>query len=162
MSVIRFLTTRPALPVKNPAYHYSRDFSHDGKGKLYLVFEGVDSCFYVYVNGRFVGFSQISHRLSEFDVTDFAVEGKNRLDVVVQKWCTGSYFEDQDKWRFTGVFRDVYLLKREKGHIIDYKIETVCFGRKCGNRLFSPFGRSRGSCFRRAETESRGRRTSVF
>lgn len=114
----------PRVPVKNPAYHYSRDFSHDGKGKLYLVFEGVDSCFYVYVNGRFVGFSQISHRLSEFDVTDFAVKGKNRLDVVVQKWCTGSYFEDQDKWRFTGIFRDVYLLKREKGHIIDYKIET--------------------------------------
>lgn len=118
----------PRVPVKNPAYHYSRDFFAEGRGKLYLVFEGVDSCFYVYVNGKFVGFSQISHRLSEFDVTDFVIAGQNRLDVVVQKWCTGSYFEDQDKWRFTGIFRDVYLLRREEGHIADYKIETSVSG----------------------------------
>lgn len=114
----------PFVPVNNPAFHYSRSFSATGKDKLYLLFEGVDSCFYVYINGRFVGFSQISHRTSEFDVTAFVSAGENRLDVVVQKWCAGSYLEDQDKWRFTGIFRDVYLLSRPENHIVDYKIET--------------------------------------
>ena len=113
----------PFVPVKNPAFHYSRNFEADGQGKLYIVFEGVDSCFYIYVNGKFAGFSEISHRLAEFDVTSFVRPGENRLDVVVQKWCAGSYLEDQDKWRFTGIFRDVYLLKRPEGHIVDYKIE---------------------------------------
>ena len=112
------------VPAKNPAFHYSRLFETDGKDRLYLVFEGVDSCFYVYVNGKFVGFSEISHKLSEFDISEFVDPGENRLDVIVQKWCAGSYFEDQDKWRFTGIFRDVYLLKRPEGHIVDYKIKT--------------------------------------
>lgn len=119
----------PYVPVRNPAYHYSRTFSAEKEGKLYLVFEGVDSCFYVFVNGKYVGFSQISHRMSEFDITAFVLGGENRIDVVVQKWCAGTYFEDQDKWRFTGIFRDVYLLKRPEGHIVDYKIETRIDGR---------------------------------
>ena len=119
----------PFVPVRNPAYHYSRVFRAPAGEKLYLVFEGVDSCFYVYVNGKFVGFSQISHRLSEFDITSFVCEGENRLDVVVQKWCAGTYLEDQDKWRFTGIFRDVYLLSRPQGHLVDYKIETRVFER---------------------------------
>lgn len=117
----------PRVPVQNPAFHYSRMFEAGGTEKLYLVFEGVDSCFYVYVNGRYVGFSQISHRISEFDITDHVRKGENRLDVIVQKWCAGTYFEDQDKWRFTGIFRDVYLLKRPSNHIVDYKITAeVC------------------------------------
>lgn len=117
----------PYVPIKNPTYHYSRSFCAPQGEKLYLVFEGVDSCFYVYVNGKFVGFSQISHRMSEFDITGYIVGGENRLDVLVQKWCTGTYFEDQDKWRFTGIFRDVYLLSRPAGHLVDYKIETSIF-----------------------------------
>ncbi len=118
----------PFVPIENPAYHYSRTFRIEQPEKLYLIFEGVDSCFYVYVNGNYVGFSQISHKMSEFDITEFAKKGENRLDVVVQKWCAGTYFEDQDKWRFTGIFRDVYLLKRPNGHVIDYKIETNVAG----------------------------------
>ena len=118
----------PYVPIKNPTFHYSRAFEWDGKEKLYLVFEGVDSCFYVYVNGKYVGFSQISHKISEFDITDFSKEGENRLDVLVQKWCAGTYLEDQDKWRFTGIFRDVYLLRRPVGHLVDYKIETSVNG----------------------------------
>ena len=118
----------PRVPVNNPAFHYSRTFQAAGKGREYLVFEGVDSCFYVYVNGQYVGFSQISHRVSEFDVTGFVRKGENRLDVVVQKWCAGTYFEDQDKWRFTGIFRDVYLLHRPEGHLVDYKIGTKVNG----------------------------------
>lgn len=114
----------PFVPSENPAYHYSRTFEAKKNGRKYLVFEGVDSCFYLYLNGKFVGFSQISHRVSEFDVTDYIVDGKNKLDVLVLKWCAGTYFEDQDKWRFTGIFRDVYMLDRPEKHIVDYKIET--------------------------------------
>lgn len=80
------------------------------------------------MNGQYVGFSQISHRVSEFDITDCVHKGKNRLDVIVKKWCASTYFEDQDKWRFTGIFRDVYLLKRPARHIYDYKIETKLIG----------------------------------
>lgn len=102
----------PFVPSENPAFHYSRTFNTTKQDKQYLIFEGVDSCFYVYLNGKFVGFSQISHRVSEFDVTDYLIDGENKLDVLVLKWCAGTYFEDQDKWRFTGIFRDVYMLTR--------------------------------------------------
>ena len=114
----------PFVPTNTPAFHYSRKFSLGRSGRQYLVFEGVDSCFYLYVNGKFVGFSQISHRVSEFDVTDFVRDGENKIDVLVLKWCAGTYFEDQDKWRFTGIFREVYLLSRPEKHVVDYKIET--------------------------------------
>lgn len=115
----------PHIPTKNPAYHYSRKFDWSASGeRAYLVFEGVDSCFYLYVNGKFVGFSQISHRISEFDITRYVVNGENKIDVLVLKWCFGSYLEDQDKWRFTGIFRDVYLLRRPKKHLTDYAVTT--------------------------------------
>ena len=116
----------PIVPEKNPCYHYRRAFVYDKQDaeRVYFVTEGVDSCFYLYVNGVFVGFSQISHKLSEFEITPFLKVGENQLDILVLKWCVGSYLEDQDKWRFTGIFRDVYLLKRSKNHITDYSIRT--------------------------------------
>lgn len=120
----------PRVPNKNPAYHYSRKFSYHKNGeKAYLVFEGVDSCFYLYVNGNFAGFSQISHRISEFDITDLLIDGENKIDVLVLKFCFGSYLEDQDKWRFTGIFRDVYILRRPKKHLTDFKLETGLSGK---------------------------------
>ena len=61
----------PYVPVRNPAYHYSRSFEIEKAEELYLVFEGVDSCFYVYINGKYVGFSQISHKMSEFNITEY-------------------------------------------------------------------------------------------
>ena len=85
----------------------------------------VDSCYYVWLNGRYVGYSQVSHSTSEFDVTDLLVDGKNKLAVLVVKWCDGSYMEDQDKFRTSGIFRDVYLLKRPKNGIVDYFVGTV-------------------------------------
>ena len=125
-----FMFDPPRVPKRNPAFHYSRSFDApaiaEGK-KVYLLFEGVDSCFYLYVNGKFVGFSQVTHRTSEFDITKFVREKDNRLDVLVLKWCFGSYLEDQDKWRFTGIIRDVYLLYRDPEHIFDYKIETFLY-----------------------------------
>ncbi len=115
----------PYVPSRNPAFHFSRTFTWSSVGeRAYLVFEGVDSCFYLYVNGKEVGFSQISHRISEFDITNFVVEGENKVDVLAVKWCKGSYLEDQDKMRFTGIFRDVYLLRRPQNHLTDYKITT--------------------------------------
>ncbi len=124
-----FADNPPYTPNINPAYHYSRYFTlKKGDKKQYLCFEGVDSCFYVYVNHQFVGFSQISHRVSEFDITNYLVEGENKLDVLVLKWCMGSYLEDQDKFRYTGIFRDVYILSRPQKHIVDYKIDTALDG----------------------------------
>jgi beta-galactosidase len=90
----------------------------------YLNFEGVDSCYYVWVNGTFVGFSQVSHSTSEFDISALLVEGTNTLAVLVMKWCLGSYYEDQDKFRMSGIFRDVYLLTRAQNHIRDYFVRT--------------------------------------
>ena len=90
----------------------------------YLNFDGVDSCFYLFVNGGYVGYSTVSHSHAEFDITDKLNIGNNELKVVVLKWCSGSYFEAQDKLRMSGIFRDVYVLCRPKDHIHDYKITT--------------------------------------
>lgn len=121
----------PYTPNMNPCYHYSREFAVDSRWaeyRSYLLFEGVDSCFYVYVNGKFVGYSNVSHRVSEFDISDYIKTGENTLDVLVLKWNMGSYLEDQDKWRFTGIFRDVYILLRPINHIVDYRIDTALDG----------------------------------
>ena len=119
----------PHIPKMNPSYHYSKRFCVDKLDECtYLLFEGVDSAFYVYLNGKFVGYSCISHRISEFDVANFVQLGENKIDVLVLKWNAGSYLEDQDNWRFTGIFRDVYLLHRPKEHITDYFIDTKIDG----------------------------------
>lgn len=122
-----FAIDPPYIPKENPCGVYSRDFAvpnaWDGF-KKYIVFEGVDSCFYLYINGRQIGYSQVSHMTSEFDITDALRDGTNRITVIVMKWCEGSYLEDQDKFRYSGIFRDVYLLGRPKGHLRDYEIRT--------------------------------------
>lgn len=78
----------------------------------------------MYINGKYKGYSQISHATSEFDVTELLQDGANRIDVLVLKWCISSYLECQDKFRFSGIFRSVYLLCRPEKHITDYKIEA--------------------------------------
>ncbi len=120
----------PYVPRENPCWHYRRTFrlAKEKGEKYYLNFEGVDSAFYLYVNGAFVGYSQISHATSEFDVTARLFDGDNTLDVVVLKWCASSYLECQDKFRFSGIFRSVYLLKRPSKHVTDYKIATRLVG----------------------------------
>ncbi len=113
----------PFVPTDNPTYHYQRTFTvEDLTENYYLNFEGVDSHFFVYLNKQFVGSGQISHATNEYDLSPYLVAGKNVLDVVVVKWCAGSYLECQDKFRFTGIFRSVYLLKRPQKHITDFKI----------------------------------------
>ena len=117
----------PYVPQDIPcgAYVHTFEYSRDEKApKSFLNFEGVDSCFYVWINGSYIGYSQVSHMTSEFDVTDVLQEGTNTVAVLVMKWCDGSYLEDQDKFRMSGIFRDVYILKRPKQAISDYHIKT--------------------------------------
>lgn len=112
---IPFPYDRPYVPHENPCGIYRKSFSLTKEQldhKIYLNFEGVDSCFYVWVNGEWVGYSQVSHSTSEFYISKWLHEGENTLAVLVLKWCDGSYLEDQDKFRMTGIFRDVYLLLR--------------------------------------------------
>lgn len=119
----------PYVPKDNPCGAYVTDFDYDQNEDAplaHLNFEGVDSCFYVWLNGRYVGYSQVSHSTSEFDITEFIRNGSNRLCVLVLKWCDGSYLEDQDKFRMSGIFRDVYILKRPAGSVFDYFIRTSC------------------------------------
>lgn len=119
----------PYVPKDNPCGAYVTDFIYDQNEDAplaYLNFEGVDSCFYVWLNGIYVGYSQVSHSTSEFDITEFIRNGSNRLCVLVLKLCDGSYLEDQDKFRMSGIFRDVYILKRPAGSVFDYFIRTSC------------------------------------
>lgn len=120
----------PRVPKNNPCWHYRRKFTLEKNAgeKYYLHFEGVDSAFYLYVNGKFKGYSQITHSTSEFDVTELVQNGENTLDVFVLKWCASSYLEDQDKFRFSGIFRSVYMLVRPEKHITDYRILTAFSG----------------------------------
>lgn len=117
----------PYVPRDNPCGAYVCEFVYqkiEEAPKVYLNFEGVDSCFYVWLNGAYIGYSQVSHCTSEFDISQVLTEGKNKLAVLVLKWCDGSYLEDQDKFRTSGIFRDVYLLHRPAEMIWDYHIKT--------------------------------------
>ncbi len=112
----------PFVPDENPCGLYSRKFTVPaamaGK-KIYLNFEGVDSAFYVWVNDEFAAYSQVSHMTSEIDVTSLVHSGENEIKVLVLKWSDGTYLEDQDMWRMSGIFREVYLLFRDETHIRD-------------------------------------------
>ncbi len=116
----------PYVPTDNPVAVYERTYEYTEDGfERYLVFEGVDSCFYLIVNNQMIGYSQVTHATSEFLITSALREGENRIAVVVLKWCDGTYLEDQDKFRFTGIIRDVYMLRRPKEHLTDYQIRTT-------------------------------------
>lgn len=117
----------PYVPQDIPcgAYVYNFEYKEDEKAKkAFLNFEGVDSSFYLWINGSYVGYSQVVHATSEFDITDVLKNGKNTIAVLVLKWCDGSYLEDQDKFRMSGIFRDVYILKRPQAYIRDYRVNT--------------------------------------
>ena len=121
----------PFVPDENPCGLYLRRFevsAEDKKLRTYLNFEGVDSCFYLWVNEQFAGYSQVSHSTSEFDVTDLLIEGENTVAVLVLKWCDGTYLEDQDKLRMSGIFRGVYLISRPESHVCDFFVKTELNG----------------------------------
>ena len=116
----------PYVPDNTPMGIYKREIviEQSEKQDYFINFEGVDSCFYLYVNNRFVGYSQVSHNTSEFLISPFIKEGINTITVAVLKWCDGTYLECQDKWRMSGIFRDVYLLKRPKLRLESYQVRT--------------------------------------
>lgn len=116
----------PYIDVDNPLFHYQRTINISNiDERIYIVFEGVDNAFYLFVNNQKVGYSLIAHSKSEFDITKYLKNGENKIDVLVLKWSASSYFECQDKFRFSGIFRDVYLLKRKEKHITDYRFITT-------------------------------------
>lgn len=118
----------PFVPTENPCGLYVRTFyvkKEMLEKDVFINFEGVDSCFYLYVNDSLAGYSQVSHMTSEFNITKLLRVGVNTLKVLVFKWCSGTYLEDQDKFRFSGIFREVYLLLRDKKHIKDIYLHTA-------------------------------------
>ncbi len=118
----------PHVPFEDPAGIYMRDITLPSRWKgfeIYLNFEGADTYFYVYVNNRFAGASQGAHLPSEFNITPLLKEGKNKLTVLVFKWAWSTYLEDQDFYRLSGIFRDVYLLARPVNHVRDVEIKTT-------------------------------------
>lgn len=117
----------PYVPTATPCGVYRRTFTvsdRQAAQKAYFVTEGVDSAYYLFVNGEFVGYNQVTHQSAEFDLTGRLCAGENTVALVVLKWCDGSYFEDQDKFRFSGILRDVYLLFRPEKHIRDFVLRT--------------------------------------
>ncbi|NQX65142.1 DUF4981 domain-containing protein [Paenibacillus alba] len=118
----------PFAPVKyNPVGSYTRSFTVPAawaKQPVYLSFQGVESAFYVWVNGDLVGFSQDSFTPADFDITPYLVEGENKLAVEVYRWSDASWLEDQDFWRLSGIFRDVYLYATPITHISDFMVNT--------------------------------------
>ncbi len=120
----------PYTEALNPVGVYSRTFKVNAKGqKTYLVFEGVSSYFELYVNGRYVGMSRASRCQSEFDITAFVTDGENLLTVAVYTMNVGSYLEDQDQFRYHGIFRDVYTLTRPQNHIRDIYLKPQMCGK---------------------------------
>ena len=115
----------PHVPFENPVsiYHRSFNFAKNG-GKQYLMFDGACSMFEVYVNGAFVGMSKGSRLSAEFDVTSFIKDGANDIAVKLYTYSDATYLEDQDCFRYNGIFRDVYIIDRPEEHVFDFFIHT--------------------------------------
>ncbi|MBQ2266140.1 MAG: glycoside hydrolase family 2, partial [Clostridia bacterium] len=137
----------PYVPNDNPCGVYEKTFEiKEIFGKSYFVFEGVASCAVLYINQKYVGFTQGSHLRSEFDITDFVKSGENTVRVWVYKWCCGSYLESQDCFRFNGIFRDCYVLQRPLDHIVNVEVSanettiTAAADKECDITIFDANG----------------------
>ena len=123
-----FTVEPPYVPDDNPCGLYERTFCVDAESiktkQVHIMFEGVDSCFYLFINKKFVAYSQVSHMTSDIVLNDYLVDGENTIQVLVLKWCDGSYLEDQDKIRSSGIIREVYLLFRDIVHVKDLFVKT--------------------------------------
>lgn len=122
-----YIMDPPNVPKENMCGVYMRDFTltkNMCERDLFLNFEGVDSCFYLWVNEKFVGYSSVSHSTNEFNISPYVCEGKNTVKVLVVKWNAQSYIEDQDMWRLSGIFREVYILARSRERISDVYVKS--------------------------------------
>ncbi len=116
----------PRVPAANPTGCYSRTFTLPmewlPEGQVRIIFDGANSALHLWCNGHWIGYSQDSRLPAEFNLTPFLRPGENRLAVMVLRWCDGSYLEDQDMWRLSGLFRDVTLLHKPDSHLSDIQI----------------------------------------
>ncbi len=116
------------IPVEfNPVASYVKYFTLPEsmkEGPVYISFQGVESGMALWINGAFVGYSEDTFTPSEFDITEYVKDGENKMAVQVYKWTAGSWCEDQDFFRFSGIFRDVYLYTVPKVHVRDMKVQT--------------------------------------
>ncbi|MBQ8028085.1 MAG: DUF4981 domain-containing protein [Clostridia bacterium] len=116
----------PLAPTEyNPVGCYIKKFVLPEKfsqGRVVICFEGVESAFYLYVNGERFGYGETSFRTSEFDITDLLKSGENTIGVEVYRWCTGSWLEDQDFFRLSGIFRSVYLYTTKEQYVSDFSL----------------------------------------
>ena len=119
----------PWVPADNPTGCYSTTFQCAAewlsRGQTRIIFDGVNSAFYLWCNGEFIGYSQDSRLPAEFDLSRVLHPGENRIAVLVLRWCDGSYLEDQDMWRMSGIFRDVTLLHKPEVQLCDVHIDTL-------------------------------------
>ncbi|SUW64182.1 Beta-galactosidase [Buttiauxella agrestis] len=120
--------TPPLVPEENPTGCYSLTFNMNEawieSGKTRIIFDGVNSAFHLWCNGAWIGYGQDSRLPSEFDLSDVLHAGENRIAVMVLRWCDGSYLEDQDMWRMSGIFRDVTLLHKPATHLSNVRVST--------------------------------------
>lgn len=124
-----FTVNPPYVPEDNPMGGYSKEFEvpdswFETDHEVHIVLNGVSSAFYLWLNGEWIGYSEDSRLPAEFDLTDKLIHGQNRLAVLVLKWSKASYFEDQDMWRMSGIFRDVDLIKVPKVRFKNLTIQT--------------------------------------
>ncbi|WPU96327.1 glycoside hydrolase family 2 TIM barrel-domain containing protein [Mucilaginibacter sabulilitoris] len=116
-----------AYKERNPVGSYRRDFdlpaNWNGR-RIFMTFDGVDAGFFIWVNGKKVGYSVNSRNAAEFDITKYVQPGKNMVAVEVYRFTTGTYLEDQDMWRLSGIFRNVTLWSAPQEHIRDYFVKT--------------------------------------
>ena len=122
-----FPTDPPYVPTENPTGSYRREFYLPESWQdreLIINFAGVDSAFYLWVNGKKVGYSQSSRLPAEFDISSYVKPGRNLVAVQVYQWSDGTYLEDQDMWWLSGIFRDVYLYSLAETNIFDYTVQT--------------------------------------
>jgi beta-galactosidase len=116
-----------AYTQRDPVGSYRREFTIPqtwAGRRVFIHFDGVMSAFYLWINGRSVGYSEDSMSPAEFDITDYLVPGTNVLAAEVYRWCDGSYLEDQDMWRMSGIYRDVYLFSTPQVHLRDFWVRS--------------------------------------
>jgi beta-galactosidase len=124
---------------RNPVGSYRREFTIPAEWtgrRVFIHFDGVMSAFYLWINGQKIGYSEDSMTPAEFDITEYLVGGTNVLAAEVYRWCDGSYLEDQDMWRMSGIYRDVYLFSTPQVHLRDFWVKSDLDGNYQNATLF--------------------------
>ncbi|WP_342477180.1 glycoside hydrolase family 2 TIM barrel-domain containing protein [Paenibacillus sp. FSL H7-0350] len=126
-----YILNPPHVPESNLTGCYVLTFEvdeHFYERDIFIDFGGVESCFYLWLNGKLVGYSQDSKLNASFDITDYIQKGQNRIAVQVMRFGAGTYLEDQDYWHLSGIYRDVLIYAKPRMRIHDYKVETLFSG----------------------------------